>query len=157
MAVEMALYHVSRGSSVVGRLNEIYQKHGYFQEALISKHFEGQSGLAAMNALMDSLRANPPSTFAAQAVVALRDYREGTTTVVSSGERRKDIDLPSSNVLQFILSDQSIITTRPSGTEPKIKFYASCRGEPGESLAEARRIVGEKLVRVTQELDRLCR
>ncbi len=157
MAVEMALYHVSRGSSVIERLNEIYEVHGYFQEAMISTKFEGQSGLAAMGALMDSLRAKPPSTFAGQTVVAVKDYQDGTTTILSSAERTKDITLPSSNVLQFILSDMTIVTARPSGTEPKIKFYASCRSNPGVALAEARHIVDEKLLRVTQELDRLCR
>jgi phosphoglucomutase len=157
MTVEMALYHVSRGSSVIGRLNEIYETYGYFQEALISKHFEGESGLAAMGALMDGLRANPPTTFATQTVVAVKDYRDGTTTIMSSAEKRKDIDLPSSNVIQFILSDMTIVTARPSGTEPKIKFYASCRGEPGMALTDAKKVVDEKIVRVTQELDRLCR
>jgi len=155
MTVEMALYHVSRGSSLIRRLNELYEKHGYFREALISKYFEGQAGLETMKALMEKLRANPPTTFAGQNVVVVKDYRDGTTTVVSSGERRKDIELPSSNVLQFILSDMTIVTARPSGTEPKIKYYASCRSESGMELAEARRTVDEKVAHITQELSRL--
>lgn len=155
MAVEMALYHVERGSSVIGRLNEIYEKYGYFQETLVSKSFEGQAGLETMRKLMDDLRTTSPATFAGQRVVAVRDYQNGTTTIVSSGERRNDINLPPSNVLQFVLDDKSTITARPSGTEPKIKCYASCRSAAGMALGEARAIVDEKIARVTQELKQL--
>ncbi len=155
MTVEMALYHRSRGSSLIERLNEIYQEHGYFEELLISKYFEGREGLETMNAIMEHLRRNPPSTFAGQPVVATKDYREGTTMVLSSGETKKDIDLPSSNVVQFFLADLSIITARPSGTEPKIKFYASCRAEPETALSDAKAKVDEKMARITQELNRL--
>ncbi len=157
MAAEMTVYYrVVRGSSIAERLNEIYLKYGYFEELLVSKYFEGHEGLQKMQGIMDRLRSNPPSTFAGQAVVAVKDYLEGTTTVLSSGTREKDIDLPSSNVLQFFLSDMSIVTARPSGTEPKIKFYASCRTEPGTPLPEARRAVDEKIARITQELNGLA-
>jgi phosphoglucomutase len=156
MAAEMALYHRTvRGISVLERLNEIYQKYGYFEELLISKYFEGQAGLQKMRSIMDGLRENPPSTFAGQTVVAVKDYLESATTVMSSGKKEQDIELPSSNVLQFILSDMSIITARPSGTEPKIKFYASCRAEPGTPLPDARRMVEERVARITQELNSL--
>lgn len=155
MSVEMALYHRSRGSSLIERLNEIYLEHGYFEELLVSKYFEGREGLETMNAIMEHLRRNPPSTFAGQPVVAMKDYREGTTTVLNAGETKKDIDLPSSNVVQFFLGDLSIITARPSGTEPKIKFYASCRCKPGTPLPDAKAQVDEKMARITQELNSL--
>lgn len=155
MVVEMTLYHVSRGVSLVQRLNEIYEHHGYFEELLVSKYFEGQSGLEKMRGIMEGLRSSPPSTFAGQPVVAVKDYLAGTTTVLSSRETTHDIDLPSSNVIQFILGDMSIITARPSGTEPKIKFYASCRSQPSVPLTDARRAVDEKVARITQELNAL--
>ncbi|MBD3241008.1 MAG: phospho-sugar mutase [Chitinivibrionales bacterium] len=155
MTVEMALYYRSQGKSLMERLNEIYREHGYFEELLVSKYFEGSAGLEKMNAIMEHLRRNPPSTFAGQPVVAMKDYREGTTTILSSGETNKDIELPSSNVVQFFLGDSSIITARPSGTEPKIKFYASCRAEAGTPLEDAKAKVDEKIARITQELNRL--
>jgi phosphoglucomutase len=155
MTAEMALYYQSRGSSIVKRLEQLYERYGYFQEVLISRHFEGQSGLETMKRMMENLRAKPPVTLAGQNVVAVKDYQDGTTTIVAEGSRQKDIDLPASNVLQFILSDMTIITARPSGTEPKIKYYASCRSKAGLPLAEARRAVDEKVARITQELDHL--
>jgi phosphoglucomutase len=155
MTAEMALYHKSRGSSLLQRLGELYEKHGYFEEVLVQKYFEGHAGLDTMKRLMEHLRQNPPATFAGQNVVAVKDYLNGTTTVMASGDTESDIDLPSSNVLQFFLSDMSIVTARPSGTEPKIKFYASCRGAKGLSLAEARKAVDERLALITQELNRL--
>jgi phosphoglucomutase len=108
-----------------------------------------------MNALMSTLRSKPPLTFAGQNVVAIKDYLDGTTHTVASGKREKNIDLPSSNVLQFFLSDMSIVTARPSGTEPKIKFYASCRSKPGTESGEAQSVVNEKIALITQELNRL--
>ena len=134
----------------------IHEKHGYFQELLVSKYFEGQSGLATMKGIMSHLRKNPPTTITNQAVVRARDYLDGTTHDTASGERTKDIDLPSSNVLQFFLSDGTVLTVRPSGTEPKIKFYASCRGEPGMPLDQARKIVGEKIVLISQFINVLA-
>jgi phosphoglucomutase len=137
MTAEMTLYHQSLGKTLLDRLKELWQSYGYFKESLISGAFKGQTGLATMAGLMDRLRNNPPSTFAGQNVISLRDYGSGTTVLLKENIRTKDIDLPSSNVLQFILADGSSISARPSGTEPKIKFYVSCRGAAGTKLDHA--------------------
>jgi phosphoglucomutase len=155
MTAEMTLYHLTQGRSVLDRLNQIYEKYGYFEEAQITKTFKGESGLKTIAALMDKLRAAPPSEMAGQPVVTIKDYREGTTLDRISGKKSKDINLPSSNVLQFILSDGDIISARPSGTEPKIKFYASCRCRAGIPLSQAKESVARKISAVKQELDRL--
>ena len=140
MTAEMTLYHVSEGKSLLDRLDEIYRKHGYFQETLISGEFKGEEGFKAMGALMEQLRMNPPKRWGGEKIHLIKDYREGTTTDLENNTTSHDIDLPKSNVLQFILHDATIITARPSGTEPKIKFYASCRSlsveESGVDLAE---------------------
>jgi phosphoglucomutase len=85
----------------------------------------------------------------------VKDYREGTILDIATGTRDKAIALPSSNVLQFILSAGSIVTARPSGTEPKIKLYASCCSGPGEPLDVARSAVKERITAIEEKLQEL--
>ena len=153
LTAEMALYHRTRSKSLLDRLNEIYQKYGFFQEILVSRAFKGMSGKATMDGLMRRLRENPPTEVGGITVSQVKDYYEGTTTDLQSGVSRQDIDLPSSNVLQFILQDSSIVTARPSGTEPKIKFYASCRGTAGQELEQAKAEVGRRLDKIQATID----
>jgi phosphoglucomutase len=134
MTAELTLYHASQGRTLFDQLRKLWTKFGYFEETLISKTFKGEAGLRKMNELMENLRKNPPSVFAGQSVAKIRDYKNGSTYMVAEKSYIKNIDLPSSNVLQFILDDGSVITARPSGTEPKIKFYASCKGKAGDDL-----------------------
>ncbi len=155
LTAEMTLYHLTQGKTLLDRLDEIYAEYGYYKELLISKYFEGQEGLATMQRLMEKLRKNPPKEFAGQSVEAMKDYKDGTTLNLAASERTGDIDLPSSNVLQFILTDESVITARPSGTEPKIKFYASCCSKPGEDLSSARASVNGKIEKIRSEIDAL--
>ncbi|MBB6479001.1 phospho-sugar mutase [Spirochaeta isovalerica] len=138
MTAEMALWNVTQGRSVLDHLNEIYEKYGYYQEALFSNYFEGQQGAAVMDNLMAGLRAEPPVSFGGIKIAEIIDYKNGTTKYTSSGKVEKNIELPSSNVLQFILEEGSLVTVRPSGTEPKIKFYASCCEKPGMEIEEAK-------------------
>ncbi len=154
LAVEMALYHRTKGKSVLDRLKEIWTEYGYFEELLISRYFEGQKGKDIMDSLMDSLRQNPPELFGGIPVEKMIDFKSGET--VKAGENRiRNIDLPPSNVLQFFLIDGSKITVRPSGTEPKIKFYASCRVQPGVSLEESKREASGKLEAIEKDIDKL--
>ncbi len=153
LTAEMALYHRTRGKSLLDRLNEIYREYGYFQEILVSKAFKGMAGKEAMDGLMSRLRENKPEEIGGIQVTEVKDYRESTTTDMQSGTSSRDIELPSSNVLQFILKDGSIVTARPSGTEPKIKFYASCRGPAGRDLEETRPEVTERLDSIQQTID----
>ncbi|NLE00310.1 MAG: phospho-sugar mutase [Fibrobacter sp.] len=155
MTAEMTLYHRSQGRSLFDQLRALWKKYGYFQELLISKTFKGESGLQTMKDLMEKIRNNPPKTFAGQDVLMVRDYRDGTTWYASENTKKKDIDLPSSNVLQFVLADQSIISARPSGTEPKIKFYASCSSQPGEELGAAQALVAGKLDAISEAVNQL--
>ncbi|MBN1127794.1 MAG: phospho-sugar mutase [Chitinispirillaceae bacterium] len=155
MTAEMTLYHLSRGKTLIDRLKEIWQQFGYFRETGISGAFKGQSGVAAMNRLMDTLRKNPPASFAGRNVISLKDYRAGTTLLLKKNAREKDIDLPSSNVLQFLLADGSTITARPSGTEPKIKFYISCRSAAGSILDVAYREVQTTIDEIGEQIRKL--
>jgi len=155
MTAEMTLFHRSQGRSLFDQLRNLWKRYGYFEELLISKTFKGESGLQTMKNLMEKIRNNPPETFAGQDVIMVKDYRENTTYYVREKNRIKDIDLPSSNVLQFILADQSVVTARPSGTEPKIKFYASCSSKPGEELQKAQSLVGEKLKAISEAINKM--
>ncbi len=154
MAVEMALYHRINGRSVLDRLKEIWKEFGYFEELLISRNFEGQKGKEIMDSMMESLRTSPPKLFGGISVDHIIDYKTGET-IGKDGKRTKNITLPSSNVLQFFLSDGSKITVRPSGTEPKIKFYASCRVEPGMALDESKKKAALKLEAIEKDIDKL--
>ena len=137
LTAEMALYHLSQGKSIMDRLRELYDQFGYYEETQVSRDFQGASGRGVMDGLMARLRDDPPSSIGAVPVVTLRDYQSGTTQDVSTQEVEQNIDLPSSNVLQFILADESVVSARPSGTEPKIKFYASVTTAPGTPLNTA--------------------
>lgn len=145
LTIEMTLYHKTQGKNLLERLEEIYQEFGYYQETLVARYFEGSNGTTIMSRLMDNLRSEPATEIAGIEVTAMRDILDGSTLDVKSGKKTTDIDLPSSNVLQWILADGSIISARPSGTEPKIKFYASVAEAPGIPLAEAKLRVGAKI------------
>ena len=129
MTAEMTLWNRVRGKSLIEYLRELWSRFGYWEEILISQDFEGQRGQETMNALMTSLRNEPPSSIASVEVSIMRDFRDGTTLSIADGVREKDIVLPSSDVLQFELRGGGLVTARPSGTEPKIKFYASLCSE----------------------------
>jgi phosphoglucomutase len=145
IAAEMTLYHVSQGRSLLDRLNYLYEKYGYFQETQVSRYFKGESGLSVMAALMERLRAAPPAALGGLKVEFVKDYQDGTVLDTAAGKKEKSIALPPANVLQFVCDDGSIITARPSGTEPKIKFYASCRSAAGLPLAQARAQAAAKI------------
>ncbi len=153
LTAEMALYHVSEGKSVLDRLEEIYGKHGYYEEIQISKYFRGMSGTDVMQGLMKKLRENPPKEIGGVAVSMIKDYQKQTVTDAASGEQLESISLPVSNVLKFVLEDESVVSCRPSGTEPKIKFYASVSEDPGMDLAAAKKSVGTQLEQIEAWVD----
>jgi phosphoglucomutase len=99
------------------------------------------------------LRKAPPDTIEGVAVTTLKDYQNGTTTEVETGDVRNDIHLPSSNVLQFILADRSVVSARPSGTEPKIKFYASVPVPADTPLEQAKTHAGARITAIESWID----
>jgi phosphoglucomutase len=106
-----------------------------------------------METLIEGLRTDPPKTIGESGVRTVKDYREGVTVSMNGGKRKQNIDLPRSNVLQFILEDDSIVTARPSGTEPKVKFYASSRGRADEDLATSKERVRQRLAAIQETID----
>ncbi len=152
LTVELTLYHRSMGKSVLDRLKEIWEQFGYFEELLISRYLKGEKGKAQMEGMMSSMRNEPPSTFGGIPLSFMKDYKTGETFNLETGKKEKNIDLPSSNVLQFLLQDGSMVTIRPSGTEPKIKFYASCKAEQGKDLGVSKKEVSAKLKRIEDDV-----
>lgn len=130
---EMAAYARSQGRSLYEQLIDIYVKYGYYKENLISITKKGMKGADEIAEMMRGYRENPPTTINGSPVVTLYDYELQQVKSLKTGEV-KPIDLPRSNVLQFVLEDGSKISARPSGTEPKIKFYFSVN-QPLENAA----------------------
>jgi len=121
---ELAAWARNQNKSVYDILMDIHMNFSFYQESLINVVRKGKSGAEEIQQMMAGFRQNPPKTINDSRVVKIHDYQEQVTIDQSSGER-SPISLPVSNVLQFILEDGSKISVRPSGTEPKIKFYFS--------------------------------
>jgi phosphoglucomutase len=121
---EMAAYEKNKGMNLYNKLIELYIKYGFYKESLISVTKKGMNGAAEIADMMKSYRENPPKIINGVAVAELLDYQVQKSTNFKTGEIKK-IELPKSNVLQFILADGGKVSARPSGTEPKIKFYFS--------------------------------
>ncbi|MAO63597.1 MAG: phosphoglucomutase [Balneola sp.] len=121
---EMAAFYKDQGSSLYEALLDMYVEHGLFRENLKSVYKKGKSGAEEIQKMMMNFRATPPKKLGGSQVVTVKDYQTSKEKNIANGEV-SDIDLPKSNVLQFITEDGSIVSVRPSGTEPKIKFYCS--------------------------------
>jgi len=121
---EMAAYEKAKGKSLFDKMIELYMQYGFYYERLISITKKGMNGQKEIAAMMEGFRTSPPQAIDGSAVVEMLDYDMQTGKNLLSGEIWK-LQLPKSNVLQFITADGSKISARPSGTEPKIKFYFS--------------------------------
>ena len=123
---EMAAYEKDKGRSLFEKLLDLYVQYGFYKEGLISITKKGMRGAEEIAEMMQGYRENPPATINGSAVVQLLDYETQVGKNLQSGNVW-DIELPKSNVLQFVLEDGTKISARPSGTEPKIKFYFSVK------------------------------
>lgn len=121
---EMTAFYKDKGSSLYQSLIDMYVKYGFYKEKLVSITKKGKSGAEEIVAMMERFRNNPPAELGGSKVITLKDYTLRKQTDILTGAVT-DIELPKSDVLQFITEDGSIISARPSGTEPKIKFYCS--------------------------------
>jgi len=128
MIAEMTAYVKSQGKTLYDYLIEMYMKFGFYREDLVSITKKGKSGSEEIKAMMTRFREEPPKKLAGTKILEVRDYQKSTILDMESGKKSR-LDFPSSNVLQFFLEDGSKISARPSGTEPKIKFYVSVKGK----------------------------
>ncbi|MCS5489566.1 phospho-sugar mutase [Algoriphagus limi] len=151
MVAEAIAYYKTQGKSVFDVLAEIYHQFGFYKESLISVTKKGKDGAEQIQALMMDFRQNPPKSMNGIPVAKIVDVKEGTILDVKSGEKEL-LGLEHSNVMQFYLEDGSKISARPSGTEPKIKYYFSVNA-PLENISDYRKVEGE-LVQRLEDLKR---
>lgn len=139
---EMAAYHKDQGKTLFDALLDLYLKYGYYKEKLIALTKEGKSGAEEISNMMRKLRKDPPRTLGGIAVAEVKDYLAGVA------------GLPKSNVLQFVTVEGDVISARPSGTEPKIKFYCSVKGTLNRvaDFDQVSQELDEKLLRIMADL-----
>ncbi len=130
MIAEIAAWAKNRGKTFFDILTDLYMEYGFYKEELLSITKKGKSGSEEIKQMMQNYRNNPPQEIAGSKVVCIKDYHLLESRNVETG-KTETINLPQSNVLQFFTADGSKITVRPSGTEPKIKFYFGIKGELG--------------------------
>lgn len=159
MIAELTAYAKDKGLSLFDMLMEIYKQFGFYYEGLISLTKKGKSGADEIQQMMADFRANPPKTIAGSPVVRMDDYKALTTTDFKSGNTvaipSGEMGIESSNVLQFFTEDGTKFTCRPSGTEPKIKFYVGVRAalEKNEDFDSVYASLKEKVKAIGEELN----
>ncbi|MEY2365295.1 phospho-sugar mutase [Lysinibacillus capsici] len=131
---EMAAYYETQGHTLLDQLDNLYKEYGYYKEALLSQQFEGKNGQAEMQVMLQRLRDNMPKKIANLAVLRTEDYLVGQA-VLANGTT-EGLTLPKENVVKLILEDDSWIAIRPSGTEPKCKFYIGVVGDTAEQTQQ---------------------
>jgi phosphoglucomutase len=146
---EAAAYYKSIGISLYEQMNNIYRKYGYFKEDLVSVTLKGIEGMEKIKEIMEGYRQNPPKKAGEYKVLKLRDYKKDTITDMQTGEVTPT-GLPKSDVLYFDLNDNAWCAIRPSGTEPKIKFYFGVKGESmDEADAKLRKLMNDDVCKVS--------
>lgn len=133
---EAAAYYKAQGKTLWDAMLELYEAHGYYQDAVESITLKGKEGIEKIQAIMEELRENPPKIIGSHQVLKLRDYKKGKIQDLSTGEV-SDTDLPESNVLYFELPDTAWVCFRPSGTEPKLKYYYGVKADTMEASEKA--------------------
>lgn len=131
MCAEMTMYWRSKGKSLLEHLDDMYKEYGYFEDRSISKNFPGIEGVSVMKGIMSKLRTDGLKTLGGKKVLKIRDIQTSVSYDPNSPDKKEAVLLPKSNVLQFFLEGGTIVSARPSGTEPKIKFYINTKTEVG--------------------------
>ncbi|MCY7849460.1 phospho-sugar mutase [Bacillus haynesii] len=131
LAVEVCAFYKKQGKSLYDGLLELYKSFGFYREGLKSLTLKGKEGAEQIAAILSTFREQPPLSIAGKDVVSAEDYLTGKRTLLKEN-KTETIDLPTSNVLKYFLEDGSWFCLRPSGTEPKVKFYFAVKGRTNE-------------------------
>ena len=131
---EACAYYKSQGISLYEQMENIFKKYGYYQEETVAITLKGIEGMEKIKSIMENYRKNSPKTAGGYEILKIRDYEADTITDLKTGEV-KPTNLPKSNVLYYEMSEDAWCAIRPSGTEPKIKFYFGVKGESKEDAS----------------------
>jgi len=153
MLAEVAAWAADQGKSLFELLLDIYIDYSFYKENLVSIYRHGKEGAEEIDEMMQGFRSNPPSTIDGAKVIEVRDYLFQKAHDLQSGEEYR-IDLPKSNVLQFVAENGTMISMRPSGTEPKIKFYFSVNEKltSREEYEKVNKGLDERIEKIKEEL-----
>ena len=153
LMAEAACWAADQGKTLHDLLKEIYVRFGFFKEKTVSVTLKGIDGMKEMEAIMRKLREQPPVQMLGSPVVLVHDYKKGETTDMLSDLRYKTV-LPKSDVVQFVSASNAVVTVRPSGTEPKIKYYFGVRSqvEAYDDVEQANALLEEQLTRLEKEI-----
>ena len=153
MFAEMTAWAKDNGLGIFDLLTEIYKEFGFYLESLISITRKGKSGAEEIKEMMKKMRVNPPRTIHGSPVTKVYDYQSSEITDLATGIIGR-LDFPKSNVLQYTTEDGTKISARPSGTEPKIKFYFSVKAplESKEDFDKVQSALKSKIERIIEEL-----
>ncbi len=142
---EAAAYYKTKGKTLWDAMIDMYEKYGYYKDDIKSITLKGKEGLAKIQEILESLRNNTPEMFGEYKVVSARDYKKDTIKDLATGEVTPT-GLPKSNVIYYDLSDDAWLCVRPSGTEPKVKFYYGVKGTSLEDANKKSADLGEKVI-----------
>lgn len=148
---EAAAYYKEKGMTLWDAMIAMYEKYGYYKDTVKSIGLKGIEGLAKIQEIMENFRTNPPKELSGYQVVSARDYKADTVTDMITGEV-KPTGLPSSNVLYYDMNDGAWLCIRPSGTEPKIKFYYGVKGTSLEDAEEKSAKLGDELMEIVNKM-----
>mgnify|MGYP001259430969 FL=1 len=151
LAAEVAAYYKAQGKTLLDGLREIFEKYGFYRESLQSLTLKGLEGAEKIAQIMDSFRKHPPVELAGVKVIAVEDYLTSVKKELTTG-KLDPIKLPKSNVLKYFLEDGSWFCVRPSGTEPKCKFYFAVKGASQEESETLLRNLEDAVMSRIQEL-----
>jgi phosphoglucomutase len=144
MLCEAAAFYKKKGLTLWDQMMNIYREYGFYKETQIAITMPGIEGAGKITALMDGLRKNPPAQLDRWKVMEFRDYETGIVRDIATGKEHPT-GLPESNVLYFELDDDAWVCARPSGTEPKIKFYIGVRGKSLEDADKQNKTLSDAL------------
>ncbi len=148
---EAAAFYKAQGKTLWDAMLDMYERYGYYKDDIKSVSLKGIEGLQKIQEIMETLRKNPPAKFGDYTVTSFRDYKADTIKDIATGEV-KPTGLPSSNVLYFDLTDDAWLCVRPSGTEPKVKFYYGIKGTSLEDADAKSEKLGEQVLEMIQAM-----
>lgn len=150
-AAEVAAFYKSKGKTLIDALYDIYNQYGFYRESLNSLTLKGKEGTEKIEHILNFFRKNPPEEIAGVKVIYIEDYQSSKRLDSLTGQE-ENIFLPKSNVIKFFLDDDSWFTIRPSGTEPKVKFYFSVKGTSKENSDSLIKQLEQGVMAIVEEL-----